>query len=77
MDENYRKIVLVHWFVKNKLYSKHTMLHVPRKGDEVRLYKNKIFIVKRIIWIFDEESSITSRANIELDELTEKGGEEE
>lgn len=65
-----KKQILIHFVIGGEGgIIKKLLYHVPRIGDEVRLIKNKrinYYIVKRIVWVYDEPGCINSRVNIEM-----------
>lgn len=61
--------VRIQFWLNNKQYAQRTVFFVPRVGDEIRLSDHKIYIIKRVVWIYDEEDHDHSRVNVEIEEI--------
>ena len=64
-----KKRVAVHFILANELFAQRTVYHVPRAGDEARLFNAKIYTIKRVVWVYDEEDHVHSRVNVEIEEV--------
>ena len=60
---------MIHFILKNKLFTKISAYHVPSKGDEIRLSKNKFYKIIKLVWVYDEPDSLYERVNIGIKEI--------
>lgn len=64
-------MVIVH-FINPKqagVFSRNVVQHTPRVGDELRFSGERYFIVKRVVWCYDEpkDGLDRERANVEIE----------
>ena len=65
---DYKKEVYVHFINNKKVVKRVVIRHIPRVGDTLRFGEFDFFIVKTIVWIYDEEDSLYTRVNIKIEE---------
>lgn len=56
----------VHGYIGNKLIINYTMVHLPRKGDTLRLSEDRFATVTEVIWCLDEKSPSWQRVNLRI-----------
>ena len=57
---------LIH--IKTGLLRRFHLRHVPRVGDEIRLWEDKFYTVIHVVWVFDEPECPMQRVNIGVDD---------
>ena len=67
--DSFKKRVTIQFWLENKRHAQRAVFHVPRVNDEIRLADNKFYTIKRVVWIYDEEDHVHSRANVEIEKI--------
>lgn len=57
----------VHVFRDGELIGVNRIEHLPRCGDTVRCGQDQYFIVKEVVWCWDENDAEGTRINIRLE----------
>ena len=60
---DYNPNILIHFIAGESVIARKRVCHVPRPGDEVRLWE-KFYTVERIVWVYDEDEILLDRVNI-------------
>lgn len=60
------KKVTIHFICDGKKIHQLSLNNVPRIRDEVRIWGDQFFTVKRVVWCYDE-NHFEERANVELE----------